>query len=102
MNVLMPRLRQHRLSPRWIPFWLSAVLLGGCRGEPNLPPTANAGSEQIVSPAASVTLDGSASNDPENDTLSFTWRQTLGPAVALSTATEPQVTFAAPAISTNL
>jgi pimeloyl-ACP methyl ester carboxylesterase len=43
----------------------------------NKPPTANAGGDQFVecdgSHAAIVTLDGSASFDPDNDTLQYTW-----------------------------
>jgi len=40
-------------------------------------PTANEGGDN-------VTLDGSGSNDPDNDPLTYTWTQCGGPAVALS------------------
>jgi len=47
------------------------------------PPVANAGPDQSVYAASDVTLDGSGSSDPENDTLSYHWEQTGGPAVNL-------------------
>jgi len=44
----------------------------------NSPPVANAGADQTKScgstPVAPVTLDGSASSDPDHDSLSFEWR----------------------------
>ena len=66
---------------------------------PNQPPVADAGSDQTVectSPSgADVTLDGSGSSDPDNATLTYTWREggnvIAGP---ITNATSPPVTLA--------
>ncbi len=59
-------------------------------------PTADAGIDQTVHRLQTVSLDGSASHDPDNDTLSYLWRQTVGPAVTLSNGTAPSPTFTSP------
>jgi LmbE family N-acetylglucosaminyl deacetylase len=59
-------------------------------------PIANAGAAQTVDLAATVTLDGSGSSDPNGESLTYQWSQTAGPAVALSSATAIQPTFTAP------
>jgi hypothetical protein len=69
---------------------------------PNNPPQANAGANQTVDAGATVTLDGSVSSDPEGDALSFSWSQTLGPPVALSSTSAAVVTFVAPSTGTTL
>lgn len=61
------------------------------------PPTANAGADQSVNPAATVTLNGTGSTDPESGALTYAWTQLSGPAVTLSSATAAQPTFTAPA-----
>jgi len=66
----------------------------------NNAPSANAGPDQTVAPASVVTLDGSASTDPDNDPLAYSWIQTAGPAVALAGASTAKPTFTAPASGT--
>lgn len=70
----------------------------------NVPPTANAGTDQSVSSGATVTLTGSASSDSDGTIASYLWNQTGGPAVTLSSTTVVGPTFTAPAVSaaTNL
>src|SRR6185503_18332077 len=52
----------------------------------NQPPTADAGADQTVDEGSGVVLDGAASSDPDGDTLTYSWIQTVGPAVSLSGA----------------
>ncbi len=49
------------------------------------PPTAHAGPSRYAA-SNPITLDGSASYDPENADLSYLWQQTAGPAVTLENA----------------
>jgi len=67
----------------------------------NLSPTANAGSDQSVKEALSVTLDGRASSDPEGHALTYTWTQTGGPAVTLDDTHAAQPGFAAPLLGAD-
>lgn len=61
------------------------------------PPVANAGADQDVNPGVTVTLNSTASSDPDaGDVISRVWSQTSGPAVTLSSSTAAQPTFTAP------
>lgn len=62
---------------------------------PNQPPVANAGSNQTVTVGTLVTLNGTASFDPDNgpSPLTFLWTQTSGPTVVLTGATTATPSF---------
>ncbi|MDR4491479.1 MAG: S8 family serine peptidase [Candidatus Nitrosocosmicus sp.] len=63
------------------------------------PPTADAGSDRTVDSGVTVQLDGSGSSDPNNSPLTYSWTQTSGPAVALSSSSSSKPTFTAPQTS---
>jgi len=67
----------------------------------NNAPHAVAGASQTVNAGASVTLDGSASSDPEGDTLSYQWLQTSGTAVSIANAGSAIATFTAPSANSD-
>ena len=93
-----------------------ALLLGalGCKdpadtdtGEdtsppPNEAPSADAGSDQEVHRDALVTLDGSASTDPDGDELAYSWAQIGGPDVSLDSEVSQQPRFTSPDEPTTL
>jgi len=63
----------------------------------NTPPVADAGDDDTIKEGAVVTLDGSDSFDLEGDTpLGYTWTQTSGPLVTLSSNTVEAPSFTAP------
>ena len=63
---------------------------------------ADAGSDQTVNYAVTVTLDGSGSSDPDGDTLTYAWTQTAGTTVTLSDTAVVSPTFTAPSSGTTL
>ena len=66
-------------------------------------PVADAGSDQNVDTNATVTLDGSGSDDPDgNLPLSYVWRQVGGSPVSLSDPNASSPSFAAPSDPTEL
>lgn len=71
------------------------VVVTVTRPNENAPPVAVAGAEQQVQPGAQVTLDGSASHDPEGAPLTFAWRQTAGPTVTMQGANTAKPVFTA-------
>jgi hypothetical protein len=66
----------------------------------NHSPTAVAGNNLTVNEGSSVTLNGSASSDPDSDTLAYSWVQVSGPAVTLSGANTAFPQFTAPFVNT--
>ena len=71
----------------------------GGGGNTNAAPVANAGQNVSVEELSSVTLDGSASSDPDGDTITYSWQQLSGSAVTLSDANLVNPTFDAPSVN---
>jgi hypothetical protein len=62
----------------------------------NQAPAADAGSNQTVISQTRVTLNGSGSSDPENQSLAYQWHQTSGQTVSISESAASVATFIAP------
>lgn len=68
----------------------------------NNAPIAVVGSDQSVIGLSQVTLDGSASSDPDSDKLIYSWKQLTGEAVALSDPGSSVTRFTAPLKRQNM
>lgn len=67
----------------------------------NTAPNAIAGNNQTVGSGAQVTLNGNGSNDPDGDTLVYSWTQTMGPTVTLNNADTSSPSFMAPTVTSD-
>ncbi len=67
----------------------------------NLPPTANAGLDQLVLTGASVSLAG-AGTDPDGSISAYAWTQTAGANVTLTGGNSANASFTAPAAAGDL
>ena len=68
----------------------------------NLAPNAIAGMNQTRPEGSNIVLDGSQSNDPDGDTLTYSWTQTgSGPAVTLANGSSSIAAFTAPSVSSD-
>lgn len=92
-----------RVCRCFFPICVLPLIVAGCgHHKVNQPPTTSAGADQVVKAGDSVTLDASASGDPDGDPITFSWSQTLGTPVSLSSASGAKVTFKAPGNGTTL
>ena len=75
---------------------VSRVILFNRVPPPNLSPMADAGANQNVEAGVSVSLDGTASSDPDGSIVSYAWTQIAGDTVALTGSSTSTPSFTAP------
>ncbi len=94
-----------RNMPRWIAFIVLAALLASCALMEDVPPVANAGTDQSVKLGAPIALDASKSREIDGGTIvEYRWTVTGVPkgkedflSRVLSTGKEPKVSVQLPA-----
>ncbi len=64
----------------------------------NTSPVANAGSDKTVNEGLTVVLNGTASSDPDGNSLTYSWLQTSGASVSLSDDNTALPSFLAPEV----
>jgi hypothetical protein len=66
----------------------------------NSPPVADAGEDQETDEGITISLEGTASDEDEEE-LSYLWNQVAGPAVSLSTTSDLATDFVAPKVTVD-
>lgn len=72
---------------------------GGSGGSDNGAPVAVVAADQTLMSVNPVTLDGTASSDPDGENITYLWTQISGTSVTLSDTTAAQPTFTAPGVT---
>lgn len=67
----------------------------------NNPPIANAGEDQNVNEGNNVYLDGTQSNDPDDDIITYLWEQVSGSEVSISNPASSQTFFLSPYVDSE-
>ena len=87
--------------------WMQGSIIVGSNST-NLPPTANAGTDQIVYEQTLVVLSGTGTDPEDQGQMRYTWRQTAGPTVLLSgssfsggSSNSQSIFFTAPDVSSD-
>ncbi len=65
----------------------------------NNAPTANAGADQTLDEQTTLTLDGSASSDPDGNIVSYSWNQLSGPTTTITGSSAVQPSCTAPDVA---
>jgi hypothetical protein len=79
--------------------YLGAQLIASV--QENLPPTAHAGSDQIITAGETVYLSGSFSTDPDDGIATYSWTQLSGPLVTLSSTNTVETSFESVGLAAN-